>query len=278
VLEWRPLTGGPLATMQVLDDAYKRLVGLGISRPIFRASPIRSTRTVLQIYLTQKKLPDLQHPTEWTDLDVLEQRSFINITKIEPSLRNFSLTRQGSNYFTDQHVAGEFVRTAVQYYILGRYGLLSMMAPVPPVLLHHALEMILKVPYAASGLDDKALKSRFGHDINSLWANFKNDVAGDASLDTFDWIASELAQWESIRYPKPGSYMISYGIGVPFRIMPAVTSLGAVPSFTANSHYVDQMFAAVMKQLGVTKNQLDTILVRAEARNMYAQANQFSMI
>ena len=91
-----------------------------------------------------------------------------------------------------------FFSMATQYYVMGRYGVLSRQIPVAGNLLHRAIEMYLKGALSKT-LTLKQLK-KFSHRLPVVWAAFKATFSS-ASLARFDTLVSSLNAFEELRYP-----------------------------------------------------------------------------
>ena len=93
----------------------------------------------------------------------------------------------------------EFFSIATQYYIAGRFSLFSRLIPVCGNLFHHAIEMYLK-GYFSHKFSSKKLRRKFSHNLQKIWAEFKNDIQ-DPGLEQCDDTIQRLHKFELIRYP-----------------------------------------------------------------------------
>src|SRR5262245_3060293 len=91
-----------------------------------------------------------------------------------------------------------FFRLGLQYLVAGRFSACAGVSPVGANLLHHALEMLLN-GYLSSSMTLGQLK-KIGHRLIKLWDLYKANV-GDASLNQYDGVVTELDKFEEIRYP-----------------------------------------------------------------------------
>jgi hypothetical protein len=98
-----------------------------------------------------------------------------------------------------------YLDRAFEYYVTGRFAALNNLK-VAPNLFHHAVEMLAKFRLLRGVPDDrlaeqaKKLKRRpYGHDLDTLWSDFKAVVAR-SSLDRFDAVVADLNRWEDLRY------------------------------------------------------------------------------
>lgn len=91
-----------------------------------------------------------------------------------------------------------FFGSATQYYVTGRFAVLSGQSPVAGNLLHHAVEMYLKG--GLSKTHPLPQVKRMAHDLPNIWAAFKAQF-GSSTLDAFDDVIAALHQFEELRYP-----------------------------------------------------------------------------
>jgi hypothetical protein len=96
-------------------------------------------------------------------------------------------------------VNDQYLKIGIQYYVAGRSATFACFAPVAGNLFHHAIEMLLKC-FLLQRYSAQQLKSRFGHDLEPLWTEFKRE-AKDSMLDRFDTLVSALNKMEDLRYP-----------------------------------------------------------------------------
>ena len=89
----------------------------------------------------------------------------------------------------------------LQYLASGRFAAAAYLIPVAANLLHHAIEMFLKGCLVQHVGFDRLPKGRKGHDLENLWATFRQHVT-DATLSRFDSLITELHKFEHIRYPE----------------------------------------------------------------------------
>ncbi len=92
----------------------------------------------------------------------------------------------------------EFFRTAIHYYIAGRFSALSQLFPLCATLLHYAVEMFLKG--ALSPNIPLGELRKYNHNLSKLWEKFKTDFP-DPTLAQFNTVVSRLHQFERFRYP-----------------------------------------------------------------------------
>src|SRR5438105_13876110 len=93
----------------------------------------------------------------------------------------------------------EYFRTALYYYILGRYATIAKFAPIPGNLVHHAIEFFLKA--ALIEQLDEAARRKFRHNLPKLWRRYKRE-RNNPTLDRFDQTISDINKFERIRYPE----------------------------------------------------------------------------
>ena len=95
----------------------------------------------------------------------------------------------------------EFLKMGLEYYAAGRWsGRLSHM-PVCGNLFHHAIEMLLKARLSYAYSPDELSQRPFGHNLLTLWAEFKSVMRVD-DLVEFDTTIVTLDRFESLRYPE----------------------------------------------------------------------------
>ena len=93
----------------------------------------------------------------------------------------------------------DFGELGLQYYISGRYSFFCSFA-ITGNLLHHAVEMFLKMGLCKS-FTERQLRSRsLGHNLKVLWTEFKR-LYPVGSLSKHDTTIDTLDMWEEIRYP-----------------------------------------------------------------------------
>lgn len=101
---------------------------------------------------------------------------------------------------------------AAQYYVSGRYGVLSGFVPVCGLLFHHGAEMALKAvlclqpPDRAAVDAERELRDKYGHNLRKLWRAVKA-LAPDAALDALDDTIDRLNELEQVRYPTGGQFI-----------------------------------------------------------------------
>jgi hypothetical protein len=98
------------------------------------------------------------------------------------------------------HLRIEYFRTALHYYILGRYATTAKLLPIPGNLVHHAIEFFLKAALIEK-LDEAARKNKFRHNLSKLWRHYKRE-RNNSALDKFDQTISDINRFERIRYPE----------------------------------------------------------------------------
>jgi hypothetical protein len=92
-----------------------------------------------------------------------------------------------------------FRRNGLDYYIGGRLSALHNLMLPSGILLHQAMEMLLK-SHLRMGKPYKELKARL-HNISALWDDFKVAVQDDC-LSEFDSLVTQLNRWHQyLRYP-----------------------------------------------------------------------------
>jgi HEPN domain-containing protein len=94
----------------------------------------------------------------------------------------------------------EYFRTALHYYILGRYATTAQFSPIPGNLIHHAIEFFLKAALIEK-LDEAARRNKFRHNLRKLWRRYKRE-RNNPTLDKFNQTISDINKFERIRYPE----------------------------------------------------------------------------
>jgi|SRR5215831_14725742 len=94
----------------------------------------------------------------------------------------------------------EYFRTALHYYILGRYATTAKFSPIPGNLVHHAIEFFLKAALIEQ-LDEAARRNKYRHNLSKLWRLYKRE-RNNPALDKFNQTISDINKFERIRYPE----------------------------------------------------------------------------
>ncbi len=104
----------------------------------------------------------------------------------------------------------DFCNYSIQYYLAGRASAIFGSTPICANILHHSIEMVLKAGLikknTANRPEDKDYIISFkkgkksGHDLESLWSEFKS-IYPEASLNEYDDFILNLNKWDEIRYP-----------------------------------------------------------------------------
>ena len=137
-----------------------------------------------------------------------------------------------------------------EYYVMGRFGISTLLLTVAATCLHHAIEMFLK-GYLCATISDDDLKRKFGHNLPKLWARFRQEVT-DPQLAEFDQTTAELDEFEDLRYPLEDYAAIwmtfpSSRVGGPAQ--PAATP-PKVHNFSLVTGEVDRLVVALYKHAG----------------------------
>ena len=91
------------------------------------------------------------------------------------------------------------VRLSLQYYVAGRFAALNRLHGVAPILLHHALEYILKAALARTHTLAQ-LKRKHDHDLESLWQAAVQEIS-TLKTPVRDRTIADLNKFEDLRYP-----------------------------------------------------------------------------
>lgn len=144
-----------------------------------------------------------------------------------------------------------YFSTATQYYVVGRYAVISGIAPVAGNLLHHAVEMALK-GYLINSMSSSKLKDNIGHSLNKLWEIFKNTLPA-SDLKKYDTMISRLENFETIRYPDhvaEHGMLVQFDVGkVTNRSKPKLP--GSVPRYDLRLQDIDDLFDEIFNSSSV---------------------------
>jgi hypothetical protein len=129
----------------------------------------------------------------------------------------------------------EFIKTAGQYYVAGRYSAFAGFIPTTGNLFHHAIEMFLKGGLSKTGITLADLK-KLSHDLPKIWETFKRTFK-DQSLDRFDHVIASLHRFEDIRYP---DLIVQKGMNAKIEILaparPPGPQSGSEPVYELSAH------------------------------------------
>ena len=176
-----------------------------------------------------------------------------------------------------------FLDRAFEYYLSGRFAALNNLK-VAPNLFHHAVEMLAKfrllrhVPEDRLAEEVRKLKRKpYGHDLHSLWSDFKASV-DRPSLDHFDAVVADLNRWEDLRYG-----------GLPFGISTTMIFMlrrGPHETWSAEpqDEYIfvledmDELFTAMVAASGINPSFLgERHRLKPALRELYAKDNVHPM-
>jgi len=151
---------------------------------------------------------------------------------------------------TNVRARGHLVRLSLQYYVAGRFAALNRLHDVAPVVLHHALEFILKAALARTHTLAQ-LKNEHRHDLESLWQAAVQEIA-TLKTPLRDRTIADLNKFEDLRYP---DNLITQGASVTIGIRsgqdPAVSGSrpSSGPNYRFNLEDVDELWAAVFQEV-----------------------------
>jgi hypothetical protein len=97
-------------------------------------------------------------------------------------------------------VEAHFLDLGVQYYVAARAAMLAGLVPVCGNIYHHAIEALLKSRLSQKYSRDTLSKKPFGHNLPTLWSEFKNEFPG-AAFAQHDRTVTNLDKFERLRYP-----------------------------------------------------------------------------
>jgi hypothetical protein len=172
-----------------------------------------------------------------------------------------------------------YLDRAFEYYVTGRFAALNNLQ-VAPNLFHHAVEMLAKFQLLRRAPNDRLVEQvrklkwkPYGHDLRTLWLDFKADV-GHSSLDRFDMVVADLNKWEDLRYG-------GYPMGIP-TTMVLMRRPGPHETVSAEPHdeYVfviediDELFTAMVASASINPTFLgERHRLKPALREWYAEAN-----
>jgi hypothetical protein len=151
---------------------------------------------------------------------------------------------------TDARVRSNLVRLSLQYYVAGRFAALNRLHGVAPVVLHHALEYILKAALARTHTLAQ-LKRKHGHDLESLWQATVQEIS-TLKTPVRDRTIADLNKFEDLRYPDK---LIAQGASVTIGIRsgqdPVVSGSqpSSGPNYRFNLEDADELWAAVFQKV-----------------------------
>jgi len=177
----------------------------------------------------------------------------------------------------------EFFRAGSQYYVVGRFSVLTGQTPVAGNLLHHTIEMFLKGALSKS-MSLKELKNKLGHELMKTWIEFKQR-ANEPGLDRFDKTVDQLSQFESIRYPDK---TLQSGAAIKFDVTRSAaldmarsasalgsTKVMTVPEYSLCLEDIDEMVAAIFRI--ASRNPAAYLnFLNPEARRFFSQGNNWT--
>ena len=102
-----------------------------------------------------------------------------------------------------------FGELGLEYFVCGRFSFFCGF-PVTGNLLHHAVEMFLKMAMTKY-YSDEQFKKVFRHRLRRLWKEFKKKNKR-VPLNSYDQVIKDLDKWENIRYPTPEYKLLSLGL------------------------------------------------------------------
>lgn len=156
---------------------------------------------------------------------------------------------------------------ATQYYVSARFAAFASLLPTCGNLYHHALEMYLK-GYLFPTVNTEKLKTKYHHNLKSLWDKFKLEISDPTTLGRFDNIISELHKFEEIRYEIPHGMTskIVFGNNLPesFKKLEA--------KYNLDVHELDQLVAVIFEKSSINPSRF-TQLLNSHARQYLEDTN-----
>jgi hypothetical protein len=152
---------------------------------------------------------------------------------------------------TDARVRSNLVRLSLQYYVAGRFAALNRLHDVAPVVLHHALEYILKAALGRTHTLAQLKRKPFVHDLESLWQAAVQEIS-TLKTPVRDRTIADLNKFEDLRYPDK---LITQGglvtIGIRSGQDPVVSGSqrSSGPNYRFNLEEADELWAAVFQKV-----------------------------
>jgi hypothetical protein len=178
----------------------------------------------------------------------------------------------------------------MQYYIAGRYAVISCLSPTAANQLHHAVEFLLKSYLAKKDSwatvlryghsPNKKYRKRggyYGHDIRRLWLVYRKRVK-DPSLVVHDEVIKRLHKFEDIRYPtdlvvKGGMLTITrYETDPPPRHRKSRVSKNRY--FFLSLPQIDRLCKVLLDSCGYNRHLLSWLTQRPKADEYYRIDNE----
>lgn len=97
------------------------------------------------------------------------------------------------------YLSTKFIEWGLQYFVAGRFAIMNLLPPVNCILMHHAIEMIMKAALVST-VPPEELKAKYKHNLNRLWKATKAKFPAE-NLKQFDDVVSKLHRFERLRYP-----------------------------------------------------------------------------
>ena len=142
------------------------------------------------------------------------------------------------------------IKFSLEYYAAGRSAALMGLHRVAPLLLHHAIELILKaVLVRVSSLGE--LKHNHSHDLNSLWQAAVVEIPA-LKTPTRDQAIADLDKFEALRYPdslvRQGA-TVTIGIHSGENPVTDGTRPTSGPTYRFNVEDIDELWAGVFVKI-----------------------------
>jgi hypothetical protein len=172
----------------------------------------------------------------------------------------------------------EFIKTAGQYYVAGRYSAFAGFIPTTGNLFHHAIEMFLKGGLSKTGITLADLK-KLSHDLPKIWETFKRTFK-DQSLDRFDHVIASLHRFEDIRYP---DLIVQKGMNAKIEILaparPPGPQSGSEPVYELYLQHIDELVGQIFKTASANPRAfLSNRFHKQEAKQFLMEQNTVSTL
>jgi hypothetical protein len=158
------------------------------------------------------------------------------------------------------------IKSAMDYYVAGRYAVFAALNPTAANLLHHAVERALKGALVKKGMNLDALRD-LKHNLQKIWVVFKTKYRTNPRQ--FDAVISALHKFERIRYLDLKIMESEITRGKP------PTSPGSgLPKYTLRLGDIDELMDQVFTIASINHKAFVDQLFRDEAREYLAKENE----
>jgi hypothetical protein len=174
-----------------------------------------------------------------------------------------------------------FLDLSLGYYLTGRFATINGLR-IAPNLVHHAVELLIKYtllkdePEQGRSAATKRLGKKYKHELNLLWAQYKQKVV-PTDLSRFDQVIANLHRWENLRYGGfPNAIGTAMSIG-PEAGQASASGVNAVDTYDFGLNEVDELFTAMVAASSVNPAFMGIPHRHTELPEWYARQNQHVM-